>query len=467
MKTLIGFFLLTAVAVVSVQAAFTKQPYLQNLTDTSIVVRWEISSTQSGKVQYGLTTSYGSEVIDQNSNTSHELTISGLLFDTLYHYRAISGGDTSIDASFHTRIAQSKPFRFIAYGDDRSDSSAHQSVVNQMLNVSPSPGLMLNVGDLTYSGSTSNYLTFFNIEHKMVKDVPLYPVLGNHDPGNMTNWFLNFALPNNERWYSTRYGNSAFICLDDNSSYTPGSAQYNWFLSELLADSTDPSVSHIFVVIHEPPYTTNTGHSSNLTIRQYLCPLFERFHVRIAFQGHNHSYEHSLVNDVHYIITAGGGAPLYNTWGPTQSWTIYREATYEFVLVDVRGDTIYCRGIKPGGMVFDSFAIVSPHSGISETNTIKSVPVHGLDATPNPFSKVVRLSFSLSKSAYVNLSIYNPSGKKIAHLLHRQLPAGEQVVLWNRGSLVDGPYFAVLKIGKTIQVTRLTALQYKAQPSSK
>jgi hypothetical protein len=260
-------FLLLVLTATASFGAFAKFPYLQNLTDSAIIVRWETPTAQDGKVEYGLTTGYGSEVVQSGSAVDHELTLTGLVKDTVYHYRAISGSDTSADAAFRSNVSADRPFRFFAYGDNRSDSAAHQSVVNRVLLQSPVPSLAVNVGDLTNDGSLPVYQTFFNVEQGLLGQLPLYPSLGNHDDGNMTNWFRFLALPNNERWYSFRYGNSAFHCLDVYSTYTTGSAQYNWLVSELQADSADPLVRHIFVFFHEPPYTTNTGHSSNMTVR--------------------------------------------------------------------------------------------------------------------------------------------------------------------------------------------------------
>jgi acid phosphatase type 7 len=253
-----------------------------------------------------------------------------------------------------------EPFTFLAYGDNRSDAAAHQSVVDRMTAVSPRPGFLINTGDLTGNGSASAYRTFFRIEQALLRDVLLFPCLGNHDRDNLTNFFANFPLLGGARWYTVRSGNTVVHCLDNYSSYSPGSAQYTWFVNELETDSSDVSVRHIVVALHEPPYTTNSKHDSNLDVRRFLCPLFERFGVQVVFLGHVHCYEHSLVNGVHYIITGGGGAPLYDTWGPPDPWTVYREATYEFVRVDVRGDSLIARGIKPNGAVFDSFAVVTP-----------------------------------------------------------------------------------------------------------
>jgi len=459
MRTLFGTMVLLFALALGVQAALVKQPYLQNLMDTSIVVRWETQTAQTGRVQYGLTTAYGLEVNHSNSTTQHELRLPTLLRDTLYHYRAISGSDTSADAAFHTPVAVNRPFRFIAYGDNRSDSAAHQSVVDRMALVNPAPGFMVNVGDLTATGATSEYQTFFNVERGLLRRITMFPSLGNHDIANLGNWNTLFALPGNERWYSFRYGNSTFHCLDNYSPDTLGTPQYTWLVNELLADSADPGVRHIFVFWHEPPYTTNAGHSSNLRIRQYIDPLMERFRVRLTFQGHVHAYEHSYANGIHYITTGGGGAPLATVWNAPQPWTVYREATYEFVLVDVRGDTVYSRGIKPSGAVIDSFRLIAPGSGVAEAKGSALQLSLALKAVPNPFSKQLRVSFSLPRSERTRITVYSVSGKRVATLKEETLRAGEHEVFWDSGSTPNGFYFCILSTPEGSRVVPLTLLR--------
>jgi hypothetical protein len=407
-------------------------------------------------VQYGLTTAYGSEVSQSGSTTDHELTLTGLTLDTVYHYRAISGSDTSADASFRSNVTGDRPFRFFAFGDNRSDSASHQSVVNRMLAQSPMASLAVNVGDLTYDGSTPVFTTFFNVEKDLMSKLPLYPAIGNHDASNIGNWQKYFALPNNERWYSFRYGNSAFISLDVYSTYTSGSAQYNWLVSELQADSADPMVKHIFVFFHDPPYTTNTGHSSNTTVRTHLCPLFERFHVAIAFQGHNHCYEHALVNDVHYILTGGGGAPLHTSWNSAQPWDVYREATFEFVVVSVHGDTIRAEGIRPDGTRFDSLVLVP--TGVEEGSRFH-VPGPGagvrLSSALNPSTRRVQYEFSLSQPGQVDLLLYDPAGRRVAKLAQGHYDAGSHSGSWDGAQLQPGTYSLVLESGGMVSTQRL------------
>jgi hypothetical protein len=59
------------------QGAFFCQPCLQNLIDSSVVVRWTSAAAESGWVEYGLTSGYGSAVADSGPAVDHELTHPG------------------------------------------------------------------------------------------------------------------------------------------------------------------------------------------------------------------------------------------------------------------------------------------------------------------------------------------------------------------------------------------------------
>ncbi len=41
--------------------------------------------------------------------------------------------------------------------------------------------------------------------------------------------------------------------------------------------------------------------------------LMNSYQVDTVFTGHIHLYYHTTIDGVHYVITAGGGAPLYET----------------------------------------------------------------------------------------------------------------------------------------------------------
>lgn len=74
---------------------------------TSAVITWQSTNAANSKVDYGLTTAYGSTVSDPSSMTSHSVTLTGLAANTTYHYQVTSVdgfGQTasSADAAFTT-----------------------------------------------------------------------------------------------------------------------------------------------------------------------------------------------------------------------------------------------------------------------------------------------------------------------------------------------------------------------------
>ena len=90
-------------------------------------------------------------------------------------------------------------------------------------------------------------------------------------------------------------------------------------------------------------------------------------------------------------------------------------------------------------------------------STLTSVPISksrssipteiALNAYPNPFNPITFLTFSLSKSDYVYLVIYDITGRKVTSLLDGWRPAGDYRQLWNASSSSSGIYFAHLTAG--------------------
>ena len=86
-----------------------------------------------------------------------------------------------------------------------------------------------------------------------------------------------------------------------------------------------------------------------------LVPLFERYKVHAVFCGHGHNYQHHLKNGVHYIVTGGGGAPLYPADAPLPGITLKAETAENFVQADVHGSKVRFQAFTPEGRLLDSF----------------------------------------------------------------------------------------------------------------
>jgi hypothetical protein len=320
------------------------------MTD-SIIVAWETEQPSQGEVAYGETEAYGLRVADPAVTASHALTLTGLAPYTVYHYRVESGGvPLSGELTFRTAADPGQTeFTFVVFGDTRTQPKFHQAVVERI--VAQVPDFVLNTGDLVASGRrASEWGTFFEIEWELLARVPLFPVLGNHE-GNSPLYFDYFYLPGNERWYTFDYGNARFVCLqvDGVADFRPGSEQYGW-LEETLAANTQP---WLFVIFHVPPYSSVQDDLED-DVRGALVPLFERYGVDLVFNGHKHNYERNEVNGVTYLVTGGGGAPLYEMQEKEPAQAAF-SVIYHFVLVRVDGDHLEATVISHEGEVLDRF----------------------------------------------------------------------------------------------------------------
>jgi Calcineurin-like phosphoesterase len=99
--------------------------------------------------------------------------------------------------------------------------------------------------------------------------------------------------------YSFSYGNVGVISLDANElsweiqgllGYSDG-AQVRWLEDTLAAWRCDPGIDFIVAFYHECAFSTCNGHSSDGGVRSALAPLFSKYQVDLAVQGHNHVYE--------------------------------------------------------------------------------------------------------------------------------------------------------------------------------
>ncbi len=91
-----------------------------------------------------------------------------------------------------------------------------------------------------------------------------------------------------------------------------------------------------------------------LYVQQALSPLFERFGVDVVFSSHYHNYERNEVNGVTYVVTGGGGAPLYQMQEKIATQAAFALA-YHFVLLRMEGDRLEATVFSVEGDVLDQF----------------------------------------------------------------------------------------------------------------
>ncbi|HEX2258178.1 MAG TPA: metallophosphoesterase [Actinomycetota bacterium] len=168
---------------------------------------------------------------------------------------------------------------------------------------------------------------------------------GNHDvAGDST-----FRVLGAERYYRWSAGLLDFFVLDSNRAADP--VQAEWLARQLEESRAAVKVA----VFHHSPYTAGL-HENNQDVRRLWVPLFERFGVRLVLTGHNHGYEHSVVNGIHYVVTGGGGATIYPCVG-AETWLLKCLAVNHFLLVDAVGARLTVTALDSSGGVIDAFVI--------------------------------------------------------------------------------------------------------------
>ena len=83
--------------------------------------------------------------------------------------------------------------------------------------------------------------------------------------------------------------------------------------------------------------------------------MFEKYHVTAGLFGHDHNYQHYLKSGVHYIVSGGGGAPLYDVKKPDPAITQKVASIENFVSVSVNGKSARVQAITIDGKVLDEF----------------------------------------------------------------------------------------------------------------
>ncbi len=334
-------------------------PYISSVTKNSIVISWCTDCSTSSTINYGLTSECDSILYDSSLTKFHKIKIMNLKPSTIYYYRVIlNPKEKSENFTFKTAPKENQNFTFVAYGDTRTNPEAHLSVMQKIKEVNPS--FILNVGDLVSNGNKeSDWEEYFKVicdKTNVAAEVPIYSALGNHEKESKY-YYDYFELPHNnsentEAYYSFDYGSSHIICLDTEIPFDKNSKQYLW-LNEDLEENKDASWK--FVFLHRPIYSSS-GHGGNEELKQFIEPLFQKYKVDIVFAGHDHCYERTVpIDGVTYIVTGGGGAPLYSVG--KNNWTAYSESVHHFCKVNVDSSKLTISMIRSNGTIGDSFVI--------------------------------------------------------------------------------------------------------------
>ncbi|HMS32912.1 MAG TPA: T9SS type A sorting domain-containing protein [Ignavibacteria bacterium] len=158
-------------------------------------------------------------------------------------------------------------------------------------------------------------------------------------------------------------------------------------------------------------------------------------------------------NDV-FIGKFGGG--VYSSSDSGEFWTQKNSGLPDLnvnSLTAARNGFIYT-GTNGSGV----FKSINTITNISQ-NGLPVKKIEELQNYPNPFNPVTLIHYSLSESNYVNLKVFDVSGKQVSALVDRKQEPGSYDIEFAGGNLPGGVYFYSLVTGSYIQTKKMILIK--------
>ncbi len=334
---------------------------------------------------------YTAEVV----SNYHSVTFRGLIPDTLYAYRVGDGEIWSEWIQFRTASDKPKPFSFLYVGDAQNYILELWSrLIREGYRKAPDAGFIIHAGDLINNAhSEREWHEWFSAGGWIHRMLPSLPLPGNHEyepyiEGESeqhlsVQWNPQFTLPKNgietlpETNYFLDYQDVRFVVLNSMEQHEE---QARWLRKVLQKNPQKWTIA----AYHHPLYSASEGRD-NQRLRKLWKPLFDKFGVDLALQGHDHSYARgrspvkgeNIVDGSNtrdqktgtvYVVSVSGGK-MYNlrpnAWDDFESAERDRAAenTQLFQVIRIDEDTLSFKAYTATGQLYDAFDLIKAPEG--------------------------------------------------------------------------------------------------------
>jgi hypothetical protein len=403
---------------------FAKGPYLQELAPDGVTVRVEVDPPQPVSLEVSPVLPAAASAQDAgreagaNATTQrvqspeakafHSIRVGALSPAQRYAYTVRAGASVQ-SGSFATAPKEDSkaPFTFLVYGDNRSDPVAHASVVRAMQAV-PSD-FLVNTGDYVEDGrERGQWQEFFDAEGPMLRDRCMFGCVGNHELIQRAgeNYVRFFGASYDEKkelpklYGSFRWGNTRFFLLNGQDTFESG-PEIDWLKTALDQASSERGLVFRIAVVHFG-YRSAGPHGDNPRLLSAgVDRLFRDKKIDLVLSGHDHLYERGEEKGMRYVVSGGGGAPLYRAKDSLPS-TRKLESTYHFVALDVSEKNVKLVAKRVDGSLLDqcSFGIAPGWECDAPAPRVNATPADPPASAPGP----TRTSSSMCGCAAVGAS---------------------------------------------------------------
>lgn len=211
------------------------------------------------------------------------------------------------------------------------------------------------------------YFTFYEPYRYIVNRIPFYPSIGNHDAAEsedrddrdqvLDNLYIVERFGRDQlsgdaslspgMFYRFRVGSELeFLCIDTSKEdFFSGRLfehpDHQAFLERTLGEAAP--VRWRIPFGHHPRYCAGPRHRNTRGMER-LDPLLARAGVRVMLAGHEHNFQHSFADGIHFFVTGAGSKvrtepPRHFDDARTVSWS----SAAHFLLMTIDGDTMRVR----------------------------------------------------------------------------------------------------------------------------
>ncbi len=278
---------------------------------------------------------------------------------------------------------ESLDFSFVASGDFGCGGEAKKTVATM---VTKKPELVFALGDLADKKIPDcwiNMISPLDSNNRFKISFGWDEVSGKYEKYNQYLKHFNLSKP----YYSFDYKNIHFLAMATPKNkiipYNETSEQYEFIKKDLKEAHNDRNIDWIVVYSYRSFYSSNTTHPGLDELQDAYHPLFDKYHVDVVLQAHNHNYQRTYPisynytkqstpvitdrNTEHYnnlekgqvFFTVGtGGANLYN-FTSQAPYVVEQFLRHGFLNVDVtdNGSTLSAQFIDNTGLAHDNITI--------------------------------------------------------------------------------------------------------------
>lgn len=300
----------------------------------------------------------------------------------LYSLRDGTAGGWGPWRTVKTAPERGQPLRFLYLGDAQTGLERWGKLLETATRRHPAIDFLVLAGDLVDRGNErTNWDHFFLRAAPVFDHLPLMPCVGNHEYLDVGPRLYRafFELPRNGPRgidpglaYSFEAGDACFAVLDSTLAVWDADAarrQAGW-LDETLSRT---KARWKIAIFHHPVYPAHPWRDMP-ALREHWVPVFDRHHVDLVLQGHDHSYQRTYPLRGHrpacgpdrgttYVIAVSGDKFVDQARRANVAVGLTEVSTYQTIEIDPRADRLTYLAWTEEGRVVDGFEIDGARRG--------------------------------------------------------------------------------------------------------